>query len=103
MAVEIEIHDNPADLHSNVMRGVEYLDQLRPDWHREIDLLILNQNDWEYCVLGQLFGDAIEWGADNGWTIGQLTQHGFWAHEVDYTYGKLTDQWRAVLEQRLLG
>lgn len=103
MAAEIEIHKNPNELLDNVGRGIEFLDQHEPDWHRRIDLLILDQNCVENCILGQLFGNALEWNKIQDWTLETMTQHGFWAMNVDYLYADLTNQWRAVLEERLLG
>lgn len=102
MTVKIETHTDPTELHRNVMNGVEYLDQHRPGWHRDIDLLVLNQNSVDDCILGQLFGNALQWQQLGDWTLEDMTRHGFWALDVDYSYAQLTDQWRAILEQRLL-
>lgn len=103
MAVEIEIHKNPNEILLNVGRGVDYLDEHEPDWHRRIDLLTLSMNSVEDCVLGQLFGNALEWNHIQDWTLRKMTQHGFWAIDVDYSYAQLTDQWRAIIEERVLG
>ena len=37
-------------------QGAVYLDTVKPEWFREIDLKTLALNDYEYCKLGQSFG-----------------------------------------------
>lgn len=43
-------------MRGNVSRSAALLDQVRPGWYRAIDLAVLDFEDDERCVLGQLFG-----------------------------------------------
>lgn len=45
------------ELRTRMMRGVEALDSVTPNWWKDIDLKHLNLKDCVHCVLGQLYND----------------------------------------------
>lgn len=44
-------------MQDNVRRGMELLDTTRPGWRDKIDLTILDMNDTQCCIIGQLADD----------------------------------------------
>jgi hypothetical protein len=92
------------ELRADVVRGMDFLDRNESGWYRRIDLVSLDMNSTEECVLGQLFDNAIDWGVDNDKSLQWMTQHGFWADTEHHErlYADLTDLWRAAVEERLL-
>lgn len=45
------------ELEKRVKRGVKWLNEVKPGWHKKIDLKTLNLKDAGVCVCGQLFED----------------------------------------------
>jgi hypothetical protein len=44
------------ELRERVSRGAMLLDRERPDWAYEINLETLDLRDYEFCIVGQLWG-----------------------------------------------
>lgn len=40
-----------------VAAGAELLDELYPEWEKQIDLDLIDMADGDRCIVGQLFGD----------------------------------------------
>lgn len=51
--------DRERELRSRVMRGVEALDTVSPEWWTHINLWTLNLKNCRLCVLGQLYGNYM--------------------------------------------
>ena len=43
----------------SVERGAQWLDEVRPGWHKQIDLSQLNLASCQLCVAGQVFADQV--------------------------------------------
>lgn len=45
------------DFTGPVLKGIEFLDEIKPEWRERIDwgMLIMTSADW--CIAGQLFGN----------------------------------------------
>lgn len=92
-----------ADIRNRVAKGAALLDKHNPNWFRDIDLEVLDQ-DWAgTCVLGQLYG---YWGTglarlfgtdDADDAIHVSNEHGFGRDE---NFPGLTEEWERVIEQR---
>lgn len=92
-----------ADLREAVTRGATWLDQAWPGWHNQIDTGILDMNNSERCVLGQLSSIDDQW--YRGHVRGQMSdmdpEHGFYTEfelPVDDQDDSYTDQDTALAE-----
>lgn len=107
-------------IEQRVQAGVEWLDENRPSWVEEIDLVELDMDSCNMCVLGQLFGNF--WDAPISDTPPPIEQEELAAyHEMagarGFSYGRritipaeeaaldedldaLTAEWRRVIESR---
>lgn len=47
------------DIRLRVRLGVTLLDGEHPDWYLKIKIGLLDMGHWQYCILGQLYGDYI--------------------------------------------
>lgn len=98
--LQIEIRDR-------VKKGTEWLDDKRPNWEDEIDLVTFDMNSMEHCVLGQVFPgwDELTHSPANQ-SLGWLSERGFWLLEHFYhnggaSYGDLQKEWTRVIEERI--
>lgn len=106
-------------MQTSAQKGAQLLDQIRPDWAREINLDTLNMIEGSYCVLGQLFGEFEDGmrqvmhacnvdykpigGADYSQEYvitkwGLAEEYGF---HIDRGYLVLQQQWVAEIQARL--
>lgn len=54
-------------LHPRVWRGAQLLDQRRPGWHRQVNLVMLDMSSPYWCVLGQVYrADSLHSGFSSG-------------------------------------
>lgn len=93
-------------MHKQVKRGVDFLDEHRPGWHRKIQLDSLNMKSKRECILGQVFGDfgegkeelGIKVGAEYGFAlpVGQS----FYNHHLPWK--ELQSYWVEAINERLL-
>lgn len=60
------------ELRDNVDRGIEYLNKTEPYWFHKIDLEKLDIDSCMDCVVGQVFGNYIEY-----FPFGQTQEWGF--------------------------
>lgn len=82
-----------------VARGAARLDEVRPGWHRNVNVQTLDISSGRNCALGQVFGSYGVGTVAAGVTI-DSAQHGFLS-SVDATYGELTAEWKRLIETRL--
>jgi hypothetical protein len=84
-------------LESYVDAGIALLDEKGPEnWRGKIDLGILNIDDHQDCILGQLYG-RFGYGSDH---LGHpsLRENGFWPLiEIDDCANMLTEIWKEKL------
>ena len=99
-----------SDIATRVARGVALLDERKPGWAGQIDLITLDVANPDMCVLGQLYPDHSSCFPD-GFNAGldDLDLHEGFTHGVDcypydliveqrVDYYKLTQEWRRVIE-----
>lgn len=101
----------PASIRTRVEAGAAWLDQHRPGWLDEIDLITLDVGDRDYCVMGQLYGDA-DWPDALASQLDAIA-HGLLAatttiggrslsgSERFAEYQVLTESWRDLIERRI--
>lgn len=86
-----------------VAKGVEWLNKNHYDWKREINVSILNMNEYDSCILGQLFGDYAK--AEKFLGENFCIEHGFkygdntFDDDSDVNNRLLDIEWEAILEQ----
>lgn len=52
--------EDMSDSEAAVAKGAALLDKILPGWHKQIDLEKLDMGEPSICMMGQLFGTAIE-------------------------------------------
>ncbi|HSW91503.1 MAG TPA: hypothetical protein VLG09_02565 [Candidatus Saccharimonadales bacterium] len=77
-------------VHEEVQHGVDFLDEVMPNWHEKIDLRKFDLGDASECVCGQVFANEVSEGswADSGYgyarhTFPELSDNG----EGTFAYG----------------
>jgi hypothetical protein len=93
-----------------VARGVSLLDRYAPvNWHRLVNLVALNIDDYRACIVAQVMGDGrYTEGVDNLVSLGATdlydtaAKYGFASHAGDpMNDTALTDEWKRVIQNRL--
>lgn len=83
-----------------VAAGAAFLNEVLPGWEKKIVLESLDINQWEECILGQLFGD-FDKGCDQlGLSGGKCEKYGFWPAPEDMDAEdahNLTREWTAAI------
>lgn len=54
---------------ANVLRGADWLDEVRPEWYQLVDIDTLQMSDSGNCILGQVFREEAAEAAENGETF----------------------------------
>ncbi len=88
-------------LGNKVERGIEWLDEGCPNWASRIDAEILDLEDNEDCVLGQLFGTFNSQMKIHGRR--KLIKLGFHfkpRHQKDKNWNKLNSIWANKVKER---
>jgi hypothetical protein len=87
-----------------VANGVTWLDEHMPDWPSKLSVTVLDIEDCQRCVLGQLFGSFQE--APEVATWSSIHLEGDYVGDVrgfngsDYHMPLLTEEWRRVITDR---
>jgi hypothetical protein len=89
-------------IEQRVDRGAAWLDECRPAWWAEIDLIRLDLDHQEDCVLGQLWGDyfSVPIMLDEAIASGFDSDHAADTVEYEDDVAALTEAWRALIERR---
>lgn len=111
-------------MEARVAAGAEFLDKVKPDWWRDIDVGTLSLNSCAECVLGQLYGGETVVVGDvcfvDGFSVGvaknklsntEIKDYGFSISLRDVAdgrgsggyaraYEKLTDLWISLVKER---
>jgi hypothetical protein len=95
---------------ARVADGAAWLDLHQPGWTALVDVDLLQLDDPQECVLGQVYGDYLTVAT---LTLGEAIEYGFESVEVlddgndveatlrmDDEYDALEDAWRALIRQR---
>lgn len=79
-----------------VDRGASMLSLVKPGWHRDVHLPLLDIEDYESCILGQVYGNYFR--VVNTWGMDFDTAHdfGFQTHSKLDTW-RINRAWRAKL------
>jgi hypothetical protein len=81
-------------------RGAVRLDKVLPGWVALVDWPMLNLENCEWCILGQVFGSyergGIALGIASGGLGGFREWLGFEAFDDEFTYEELTRAWNRV-------
>jgi hypothetical protein len=105
-----------------VARGAAALDERKPGWNEQIDLDVLDLNNCNNCILGQLYGhyagapQALKWldpldvagyiAPDYGFDrrpslfVGDADYRALAEEAADAEYDALTEEWRRVITAR---
>jgi len=88
-----------------VRRGVEWLDEVRPGWDREIDLTDLALSSCARCIVGQLWPEMEPPSSVPSPARCYEEEYGFDIVGVQPTtyneeYAKLTEEWRDLIAER---
>lgn len=103
--------------------GAEAMDEIRPDWYRDINLSLLDMSEGSSCIIGQLWGDYREnvydvadlldpetyhfnddGGPGDEKTYKVMMDHGLWVDPENWNgvhYSDLTAAWKNEVQQRL--
>lgn len=89
-----------------VAKGAALLDEKRPAWFKTIDLELLDMENFEHCIIGQVAGTFASTGFHN--ELNDLDLHGNQAFDYGFdmpTYqsqwAHLQDRWyQAIVERR---
>ncbi|MDG4784395.1 hypothetical protein O7626_39485 [Micromonospora sp. WMMD1102] len=96
---------------ARVQRGARWLDENRPGWVGDIDLITLDVHDPEHCVVGQLYGGwdespfypaepADPKAVDLGFfALAEIEARGSGAMQAEYRL--LTEAWGDLIERRI--
>jgi hypothetical protein len=102
---------NTDDVATRVAKGVALLDERKPGWAGQIDLIKLDVEDPDRCILGQLYPvseesfwpdgfnqgiDALE--IDSGFEYGVDCLPSERFDEQQFDYVQLTREWKRVIE-----
>jgi hypothetical protein len=93
------------NMDDNIKRGMELLDSTRPGWRNKIDLTLLDMNDSDFCIIGQLTGNYYDHYQD---ILGPVLHeyesvdqaaaaYGFQLDWIGRNYIELTEDWREAL------
>lgn len=86
---------------SRVEKGIEFLNEEVPDWHKAIELESLDLLDCEVCILGQLFKnyyDALECLFPDDDYEAMPQELGFTA-DLHGDFELLTETWKLALDK----
>lgn len=109
MAITTWKDEQLAEIRQRIRDGAEWLDQHRPGWHSQLDMVEFDMNDLDCCILGQLYpkwdgpGVPTEVGKMK---LADLDKLGFWVLPGTWEYGsptyaQLTVEWRQLILDRL--
>jgi hypothetical protein len=74
----------------NILRGAAWLDENVPGWRAQIDVDILNMNNYIYCIIGQLdIDENTPTETDEYALLSEKKELGFYADDCKI----LTDGW----------
>lgn len=97
---------NATTIQNRVKRGAEWLDEIKPLWHKEIDLKRFTMTNARLCVCGQLDrnGGFYHFVKEYKLRVRRQEALGFW---VDYKqfnqtnwYKVLEEEWRRLIKER---
>lgn len=88
------------DVVSRIPEGVALLDDVVPNWASKVDLSRLSMSDYNWCVLGQVFGDYSEGRRSLGIPIGDGQWYGFDQCSTDSNWEALDEAWAKVISER---
>jgi hypothetical protein len=89
-----ELNARLALIPDRVEAGMEWLDELHPDWHLDVNASLLNMDDGDRCVLGQLAsseqwrGKVQAYAQDcylvgmNGYALFSMMHHMGWSQPI---------------------
>jgi hypothetical protein len=94
------------DVARRVRRGVNFLDVRMPTWRFRISRADFDMGKWNYCVLGQLFGDYAPGREELELNESEAEWYGFNITDEEINNGDawlaraiLTEAWKAELHQ----
>lgn len=83
------------------MAGIAFLNVMKPNWLKKIDLKKLYLGESTTCVIGEVFGDYFEGKIELDLTDEKADTLGFYIDENgnEENYSKLTSTWKKVLSK----
>ncbi len=91
-----------------MIKGPEYMDEVRPGWYRQINLQRLNIASCYECIGGQLEGEYADFKHAVGLSELQAYELGFVVNSIGKTrdaieenYNRLDEEWTQAVKDRL--
>lgn len=83
---------------NEIKAGAAYLDRVRPGWEHYIDLELLDMDHMNNCVIGQVFGNYLDWLLRVGSMADEVKELGFFG---SVSWVELGEEWRVFITERL--
>ncbi len=84
---------------ARIQAGIAFLNVMRPNWKKKIDLKKLDLGNPNVCMIGEVCGDYNDGRYELGLSDSQAETLGFQDNNTDDDYKTLTRAWKRALRE----